>query len=236
MSVKKLITLAAASITSIGVASIAVAGGPDYVPTPSYAGVYIEGNIGYVYHPWQSDVTTVPGILKNFALISSSSGGDGGFTLGDSLGYQFNRHFALEGGWFYLPKAKFTTVYPEVFTIKSGISYAAFKVMAPVYENTYVFGKLGVSYAYNRSRRTVLESSDITTSVNSLTGSVNNVTSSSNYWSPLFTAGVQYYFTPNWTINAQYAFIPGYRNMSSSSFVTPVTHLFTIGVGYKFLI
>ena len=236
MSVKKLITLAAASIASIGVTSAVVAGGPNYVPAPSYAGVYVEGNMGYGYHPWQSDITTVPGILKNFALISSSSRGDGGFIFGDSLGYQFNQHFTLEGGWFYLPKAKFTTVYPEAFTIKSGIAYAAFKVIAPVYENTYVFGKLGVSYTYNQSRHIALESSEITNVVNDVSVNVNNVTSRSNYWNPLFTAGVQYYFTPNWTVNAQYAFVPGYRSMSSNSFVTPVTHLFTVGVGYKFLI
>lgn len=234
MSVKKLITLVTASIASVGVTSAIVAGGPDYALTPSYSGAYVEGNmIGYAYHPWQSDVTTVPGTLGNFALISSSCRGNGGFTFGDNLGYQFNQYFALEGGWFYLPKAKFTTVYPETFTIKGSIAYAALKVMAPVCENTHVFGKIGVSYTYNRFRHIVLESSDLT-NVSTLTD-VNNVTSRSNYLNPLFAAGVQYYFTPDWTINAQYAFVPGYRSVSFSGFVAPVAHLFTVGVGYKFL-
>ncbi|QHG92476.1 hypothetical protein EGQ50_01785 [Coxiella endosymbiont of Amblyomma sculptum] len=230
MLIKKLITFATAGVAGFGVASIAVAGGPDYVPVPSspnYTGIYIEGNAGYVYHPWSSDATTVPGILKDFALISSSSKGDGGSTFGGDLGYQFNQNLALEGGWFYLPKAAFTTVDPGTFTIKGGVAYTALKGMAPVYENACVFGKLGVSYTYNWSS-IALASSDL--------NSTTNVSSCSNYWNPLFAAGMQYYLSPNWSVSAQYTFVPGYRNASSDRFVTPVAHLVTIDIGYKFLI
>ncbi|WP_304986037.1 outer membrane beta-barrel protein [Coxiella-like endosymbiont] len=230
MSVKKIITFATAGIASVGVASAAVAGGPDYVPAPSYAGVYVEGNVGYVYRPWKSDVTTLPGTLNNLGVLSSSSRGNGGFTFGGDLGYQFNQYFAVEGGWFYLPKAKFTinpttfTIKATTFTIKGGLPYAALKAMVPIYENTYVFGKLGLAYSYNRSS-SALVSSDLT----------NFVSDRSSYWNPLFAVGVQYYFTPNWSVNAQYTFVPGYRSAFSTRFVAPVAHLFTVGIGYKFL-
>lgn len=221
MSVKKLITFATASIASVGVTSAAVAGGSEYVSAPNYAGVYAEDNAGYVYRPWKSDVTTVPGTPRNSGLSSSSSG-NGGFTFGGDLGYQLSQYFSVEGGWFYLPKAKFT-INPTTFKIKGGIAYAALKAMASIYENTYVFGKLGMAYTYNQSSVAFL-SSDLT-----------KVVSSSNYWNPLFAAGVQYYFTPNWSVNTQYTFVPGYRSTSSSCFVAPVAHLFTVGIGYKLL-
>lgn len=222
MSVKKLITFATAGIASVGVTSAAVAGGPEYVSAQSYAGVYAEDNVGYVYRPWRSDVTTVPGTPRNSDVLSSSSSGNGGFAFGGDLGYQLNQYFSVEGGWFYLPKAKFT-VNPTAFKIKGGIAYAALKAMASIYEDAYVFGKLGMAYTYNQSSAAFL-SSDLSKVVNS-----------SNYWNPLFAAGVQYYFTPNWSANAQYTFVPGYRSTSSNCFVAPVAHLFTVGIGYKLL-
>lgn len=231
MSVKKIVTLATAGIASVGVASAILAGGSDYVPTPSYAGIYAEGNLGYAYHSWLKDASTIVGFAKQTAVLGSASRGNGGFTVGGDLGYQFNQYLAVEGGWYYLPKLKFTTnikissLAPGTYNVKSGIAYGAFKGMAPVYINTYVFGKLGVAYAYNQS------SAALPTLKPPF-----NVTSRSNFWNPLFAAGVQYCFTPNCSVNAQYNFVPGYRGASYSRFSTvPVMHLFTIGLGYKFL-
>ena len=232
MLAKKLVTLATLGMASVGVTSTAFAGGPDYVSTPGYAGIYLEGNLGYTYRPWRKDVTTFLGNLKQFGVLKSSSRGDGGSIFGADVGYQFNQYFALEGGLYYLPEVKFTAVRelskppvsPVSFTIKSGTAYAALKGMAPIYENTYVFGKLGVAYTYNQANPPLLAISKVL-----------RPASHSNYWNPLFASGVQYYFTPDWSVNAQYTFVPGYRNASSSRFVAPVTNLFTVGVGYKFL-
>lgn len=222
MSVKKLITFATASIASVGVTSAAVASG-DYSPAPSYAGVYVEGNVGYVYRPWISDVTTVPSALKKLGVLTSSSRGNSGFGFGADVGYQFNQYFAVEGGWFRLPKAKFTIKPAVNFTIRGGVAYAALKAMAPIYENAYVFGKLGAAYTYNRSNAALLSSN--TTAL----------VKSSNYWNPLFAAGVQYYFNKSFSVNAQYMFVPGYRTSSAKRFVAPVAHFLTVGLGYKFL-
>ncbi|QTS83837.1 outer membrane protein [Coxiella endosymbiont of Amblyomma nuttalli] len=231
MSVKKLVTLATAGIASVGVTSAALAGGSDYVPAPSYAGIYVEGNSGYTYRPWLKDASTIVGFAKQTAVLGNASRGNGGFTFGGDLGYQFNQYFAIESGWYYLPKLKFTTdvkISPLVagtYDVKSGIAYGAFKGMAPIYANTYVFGKLGVAYTYNRS----------SAALPTLKAPF-NVASRSNFWNPLFSAGVQYHFTSNWSVNAQYTFVPGYRGASSNRFSTvPATNLFTVGLGYKFL-
>lgn len=231
MSVKKIVTLATAGIASVGVTSATLAGSADYMPTPSYSGVYVEGNLGYACRSWLKDASTIVGFAKETAVLGSTARGNGGFTFGNDLGYQFSQYFAIEGGWYYLPKLKFTTnikissLVPGSYNIKSGMAYGVFKGMAPVYTNTYVFGKLGIAYTYNRS------SAALPTLKPPF-----NVTSRSNFWNPLFAAGVQYYFIPNCSVNAQYAFVPGYRGASFSRFSTvPVVHLFTVGLGYKFL-
>lgn len=231
MSVKKLVTLATAGIAGVGVASAGLAGGSDYVPASSYAGIYVEGNLGYAYRPWRKDASTIVGFAKQAALLGSSSRGDGGFTFGGDLGYQFNQYFAIEGGWYYLPRLEFTTntkiaqLVAGTYSVKSGMTYGALKAMAPVCANTYVFGKLGAAYTYDQGSAALPTRKAPST-----------LASRSNFWNPLFVTGVQYYFTPNWSVSAQYAFVPGYRRASSSRFANvPVTHLFTVGLGYKFL-
>ena len=230
MSVKKLVTLATLSIASVGVTSAALAGGPGYVSalSSSYSGVYLESNLGYAYRPWRKNATIPVGnVAKQIGVLKNSSRGNGGFTVGTDLGYQFNQYFAVEGGWYYLPKLRFTTIHhaPRTisYTIKSGMAYAALKGIAPVYENTYVFGKLGVAYTYNQANPGIPTAKVPVTLV-----------SRSDFWNPLLAAGVQYYFTPNWSANTQYTFIPGCRH-NSRRFAVPATNLFTVGLSYKFL-
>lgn len=211
MSVNKLLTLTVAGVASLGVATAALAGGPDYTPAPSYAGIYAEGNIGYAIHNWLQDGSTNG--------LSSTSNGRGGFAGGVDVGYQFNQYFSVEGGWVYLPRFKTTINHTTALKVNSGIAYGAVKVTAPIYENTYIFGKLGAGYVYNRA------SGDLRSSA----------TNKSDYWNPLWAAGVQYYFNQNLSINVQYMNIAGYHKASSSNFASPETHLFTVGLGYKFV-
>lgn len=228
MSVKKLVTLATLSIASVGVTSAALAGGPGYVSATNYAGVYLEGNLGYAYRPWRKNaVIPVNSVVKQIEVLKNSSRGNGGFAVGTDLGYQFNQYFAVEGGWYYLPKLRFTTTHHASqavsYKIKSGITYAALKGVAPVYENTYVFGKLGVAYTYNRANP------GIPTTKTPVT-----LSSRSDFWNPLLAAGVQYCFTPNWSANTQYTFVPGCRH-NARHFAVPAANLFTVGLNYKFL-
>lgn len=247
MSVNKLLTLTAVGVASLGVAAAALAGGPEYAPAPSYAGIYLEGNVGYAARNWLKSAPTPFGIsnLSNVSGggIASTSNLRGGFTGGVDVGYQFNQYFAVEAGWMYLPRAKATfntsdatfnavnsqsVATPFTASVNSGLAYGAFKMSAPVYENTYIFGKLGAGYVYNRAKG--LPAGVTFSSTNGSAG----VTRSS-YWNPLWAAGVQYYFNPSLSVNFQYMNIAGYSKASSKNFAAPSTNLFTVGVGYKFL-
>lgn len=228
MSVNKLLTFTAVGVVSLGVATAALAGGPEYTPAPSYAGVYIEGNVGYALRNWLNDTSNVFGVAKSLGFLTSSSNGRGGFTGGADVGYQFNQYFSVEAGWMYLPRIKGTFNVSISGKVDSGLAYGAFKITAPVYENTYIFGKLGAGYVYNSMRGfpagATFPSTDLT----------NGVTDS-KFWNPLWAAGIQYYFNPNTSINFQYMNIAGYHRSSDSNFSVPDAHLFTVGLGYKFL-
>ena len=66
------------------------------------------------------------------------------------LGYQFNKNFALEGGYVDLGKANYSTTFTggsaKAEAKSAGINIAAVGIL-PVNESFSVFGKLGVIYA-----------------------------------------------------------------------------------------
>ena len=224
MAIKKLLVAAATGIAAAST-TIVIAGGAEYVPMPTYAGVYIEANAGYTTRDWEQDVSTVYGASSNISNnLTSPSNINGGFTGGGDIGYQFNEYWSIEGGWFYLPTVQ-GTVGNTPSTVNTGLAYGAIKGNIPVYENTYIYGKLGGGYTYNRTRNTTFPSTDQATGV-----------SVSKYWNPVFAVGIQYYFTPNWSANFQYFYDPGYHNSSSTNYFAPLANMFTAGVGYKFLV
>lgn len=210
-------------LTSLSMAAV-FAGGPEYAPMPTYAGVYLEGNAGYTTRNWTQDTSTTYGISNLVNTLTSPSNMTGGFTGGADIGYQFNEYWALEGGWFYLPTVK-GTINTVSSRVNNGLVYIAVKGNLPVYENTYIFGKLGGGYTYNNLKGTTFLSTDRSVNV-----------THSQYWNPIFAVGIQYYFTPNWSANFQYLYNPGYHNSSSQDFFAPVANMFTAGIGYKFLV
>lgn len=204
-------------------------------------GFYVEGNVGYAYHPWQNDRATTVGLENQLGVLTNLSNINGGFTGGIDLGYQFNRFIAAEGGWYYLPRASYnrittvtlpvgqtTFILPEGLqvNINSGFAYLAAKGTIPVCDQLDAFGKLGVAYAYNNANVNVPASL-----VNSPT--VHTV-DHSNFWNPLFGFGLQYTMLNNVTFNVQYNYIPGYTAASADHFIAPPIQTATFGFGYKF--
>ena len=231
MSTNKLLILAAIGAASIGVSSGVLAGEIEY--TPSYAGIYFEGNLGYAARNWINDTSTPYGTTNlTPGALTSVSNGRGGFAGGGDVGYQFNQYFSVEGGWYYLPSVSgtFAVAGTPVFTarVDSGLAYGAFKMATPVYENMSIFGKLGAGYGYNSVSGAIPAAVFLNTNN---TG----VVTQSNYWKPLWAVGIQYYFNTNLSINFQYMNTAGYHSSSGNNFAAPDTNLFTAGVGYKFL-
>src|SRR3990167_2065293 len=224
MSIKNLLQLTATSVAIASIAAVALADEADYAQMTSYAGIYLEGSVGYVLRDWVQDASTPFGASNNANTFTGANATRGGFTGGFDLGYQFNENWALEGGWSYLPTAS-GNIGAANSRIGSGLAYGTLKGSLPIYDSTYVFGKLGAGYTYN----------DVTGNTFLSTDASRRVTTS-DYWNPLFAFGVQYYFNSNVSVNFQYLYIPGYHSISTSNFFVPQADLFTVGVCYKFLV
>lgn len=209
----------------------------------SYRGIYVEGNVGYADHPWTSNRTTTPGLENQLRVLTNVSNINGGAIGGVDGGFQFNRYFAVEGGWSYIPTASYNRirtvslpVAQTTFTlpqgvqvnINSGLAYIAAKGTLPLYGNFDAFAKFGAAYAYNHTNV------DIPASL--VTSPTVYTTDHSNFWNPLFGFGLQYSLLKKWSMNVQYDYVPGYAAASSDRFITPAIQLITFGLGYKFFL
>ncbi len=221
--------------------SVAYAGQMGGIAQDYARGIYVEGNVGYAFHPWQNDRTTTVGLENQLGVLRKLSNINGGAIGGVDVGYQFTRYLALEAGWSYIPTASYnrsrTVTLPVAQTtftlpqglqvdINSGLAYIAAKGSVPIFDKLDAFGKLGAAYVYNSSNVNVPASL-----VNSPTV---YTTDHSNFWNPLFGFGLQYAPLNNWSMNVQYDYVPGYNEASASHFITPAIQLVTFGLGYKF--
>lgn len=160
------------------------------------AGIYFDANVGYGGF-----------YIKNSGLSTSQLTG---FTWNGSTGYQFNRYFALEGGYTEISGTKImagTTISNRNF---SAVDLLA-KLIFPFSQQFNMYGKLGAMYAKN------------TTAV-----SGTNTTSSDSKLVPAFGAGMGYYLTPNFALNLQ-----GIITLASEHGIVPVTVAAYVGVSYK---
>lgn len=211
MSVKKLLVLAA-GVAAIS-ATAAMAGGVDHMAMPATQpafqnSIYLDGHLGYAQSDWKS--------TDIFDVISKN--GQGGFTGGLDMGYNFTRNIALEAGWFYLPEVTGTYAGSTSTddTVKSWVLYTAAKLSAAVMDDLDIFGKVGVGY---RSLAWSVEANNI----------------NGHYWLPLFAAGLEYTYG-SWLFGAQYTYMPANADVNSNNGYNQAqsASLYTGFVGYKF--
>lgn len=174
-------------------------------------GVYLDVNAGYAAMNWQDFNPT-----RNFTF---NSNGRGGFTIGADTGYEYNRYFAFELGWYYLPQVKYRTLNSADFKVRSWFAYFGFKVSLPVSRQFYFFGKLAATYRYIKF-------------ISSPVGVPPDGRHS--LWRPLGALGWRYYFGPNWSIVMQYMYLPGRKSSASGAVVSPAANIITLGYSYRF--
>lgn len=116
-------------------------------------GWYIGGNIGQT----QADIDE-----ERIARSLAENGFSGTLVHDDSIdkgyklygGYQFNRHFALEGGYFDLGKFDFTSTTSPAGTFDGSIKLKGINLdlvgFVPITEKLSAFGRAGVNYAEAR--------------------------------------------------------------------------------------
>lgn len=111
----------------------------------AYAQVYVVGSVGSAtFEGNKSDIDQELVAVGVTGLSSSLDKRDIGYKI--QLGYQFNKNFAIEGGWVDLGKvsyaATFTGGNANASAKASGLNVAAIGIL-PVNESFSVFGKLG---------------------------------------------------------------------------------------------
>ena len=215
MSIKKLLVLAAAGITS----SAALAGAavkytaPPVPPAPvkNNTGVYIEGLAGYNRYAFSDVVPT----------SDNWSNGSGNWAFGADIGYQFHQYFSAELGGIYTLNAKYT-LKKKSTDVRPWYAYLAGKISVPLYENVSAFAKLGLGYQKIKVNDTKVIVSD-------------NVTTSN--WGAMFGAGIAYNITPEFYLSGEWLRFTGKTKVDDKSkniAITTAPNIFLLGVGYKF--
>lgn len=221
MSVKKLLTIAAAGVVTTSVAfaggaanfgmakkaaPMSNAGAGNFAPT-----AYVEVRGGLDWSGLES--------LNSTYKWKTMSGNP--VVVGLDAGYNFMPHFAAElGGTFALEmKGKGTT---NTNKINFHDIYAALKVSHKVYPGVCGYVKAGVDYASFKSAGAGLYSKAAT---------VNQI-------APTFGAGVEFVVYPQWSVNVDYRHVFANTKKTTSTgklgSVVPGQDLFTVGVGYTF--
>ena len=182
-------------------------------PSPFfYRGIYVDVNLGYAAINWERFTPTETYIFNR--------NGRGGFSFGADTGYQCNRYIAFEGGWYYLPEAKYTVPTDDVnFIVRSWLAYLGLKLSVPVAGQFYLFGKLAASY-----RSLEFISSPIPVAPNG----------SHSLWRPAGVIGWQYNITSAWSILMQYMYVPGENSSTPGVAIAPTINLVTVAYAYKF--
>lgn len=166
----------------------------------------------------KNDSGFVVGLQGGYGNIN---GADDGFDVAQSgfagrgyIGYDFNKYFALESGYTYLPDRKYSYIGYDFETYANYAVDLLAKGSIPVTDQFGVFGKLG----------TVL---------------MGTKTDNENYYSKTTSislglgAGVEYKITPNIGVDASWTHYCGAGNENNTPYV-PSADVFLLGVSYKF--
>lgn len=230
---KKLFLLGAAGFSIVTVTN-AMADN-SYAPNPHRSNantkMYIELHSGYARQnyfdsqSWNQSAGTFGTNLNN------NNNAFGGFSAGADAGYQINRHFSAELGWFHLPSVNVMAQGTAPSYLKSWVLYLAAKYMMPIQwmNDTDAFFKLGAAY-----RKANLDSAAVTAAATS--------TGKSTFVRPMFATGLDYHFNESLIGVIQYAYFMGARNSfaystaNSGALGTVAANVFTLGLGYQFTV
>ena len=237
--------LSSAAVIAIAAATSAVAGGVDadmLIPKTD-AGYYVGVDLGYAYANYKDSVQ-----WRNNTHLEEGSGSHnitGGFAGDIHFGYQLNKNYAFELGWFYLPEvetnasnhghvtvsAPLTLRNAPTAWMNSWVLYLAAKYMIPLCQKLKgdVFFKVGVAYRHEDIPKNASFAGNISTRV-------------ADYVRPMFAVGYERNLFDHLFINAQYTYFMGARNAfpldiaSNGQLGTVPANVFTLGMSYHFVL
>lgn len=205
---------------ALGFLAVAVIVSPAAVAADSYG--YIGGNVGLSKgHFDEAQIATqvmAPGSAVN--SINSDIRDIGGKVFG---GYQFNRNFALEGGYFDLGKFKFSadTIPPGTLSGNMKVTGVNLDLVAtlPITEKFAALGRIGANYAKTKDSFSRTGA-----------GALVNANPSDRELNHKFGLGLQYKFTEFFGVRAE---AERYRVGNGISGKANVD-LFSVGLVYLF--
>ncbi|HLB55824.1 MAG TPA: hypothetical protein VJK30_00640 [Coxiellaceae bacterium] len=198
--------------------------------------IYIEGNAGYARQNYFSNENYQSFSQAGFGFginYNNNNNATGGFSGGIDAGYQFDKYFAVEFGWYYLPSVNVMQTGAAPAYLTSWAMYLAAKYLMPLYwmHNTDAFFKLGAEY-----REATLPAASLVNNVGGFDVSDGN----STFIRPMFATGFDYHFNNEFFGIAQYAYFMGANNSfqqltsGTGSLGTVGANVFTLGLGYQF--
>lgn len=174
--------------------------------------LYFGGSLGYGNTDW-SEITTVPSTTAQPNLAASTapiSAKSGGFAWGAFLGYQFSKHFTVEGIYTHYHSTVVgfqTSVTPNFYGIEQlrtdTRSYSMLgKIMVPFgFTNVYVYADAGVTYV-------VRDDQSITPDPNN--PPVDFAKRHRGHFGPSFGFGVAYNLTEHLFTEGSFQYTTGY--------------------------
>jgi len=215
---KKIFLGVIAGMAALGFSSMTFANGdvgmaPTYIPThvedTDAAGIYLGVQGGYALTHWDN-------IEPLFAPGSSIDDGDG-FAGRAYMGYAFNKYFAVEGGWTYLPSVDVNVAGMKVTSIDNWAVDLVAKLMVPFDDQFGLFTTIGGNYF--RSDDSLMFFT---------TGAVHDTEN----FNVTYGGGAYYNITPNFSLDVAWKRFDGHPRITDD--YQPNPDLFTIGVAYKF--
>jgi opacity protein-like surface antigen len=173
---------------------------------------YFGGSAGYGSTDW-SEITTTPSTLAQVNLAAETApigAKDDGFAWGGFIGYQFSKHFTVEGVYtrYHSTVVSFQTdITPNLYGIEqfrtNTHSYSLLgKIMVPFgFTNVYVYADAGVTYVHRDDKK--------------VTGDPNNPPVDfdkrhKGHWGPSFGFGLAYNITEHLFTEGSFQYTTGY--------------------------
>lgn len=195
------------------------------------AGIFVSGNLGYSNTDFNKSDFNLGGVGNGLPVTLTKKH----FAWNANLGYQFNKYFAIEGGYTSVPGATATYTaaansYAGTDTISTmnGLGLDV-KGILPVSKKFDVFAKAGAM----RLSGKVTEVATIVPATR-----VTNF----DAWTPMFGIGTDYNISKNIAVNVQDIYLlqanyNGYNNAYNTTTHLqhiPATNMVLAGVSYKF--
>lgn len=175
---------------------------------------YIGGLLGYGSTDWRA-LTVNCNDCSAVAMSVPTSAGDSGATLGITMGYEVQPHFAFETSFIRFPTTKITFTGADNYILHGTVPPFDDSGNASFHSDTYAFDFIGkfMVRIMNTSIRAFADAGMAVTYRNDFLNKFARI-------NPTFGVGLDYVFDPHWMVDGEFQYIAGY----ASSTLTPAVN------------